>query len=88
LYSPGCCGTCFVDQAGLRLRSAFASIVLGLKACTNTGSFITLKPINIRNSVKLKKILVGLKESILSYRTVRVTWGDRKVWETGSPLFH
>jgi hypothetical protein len=37
LYSPGCPGTHFVDQAGLELRnlpaSASASGVLGLKAC-------------------------------------------------------
>jgi hypothetical protein len=36
LYSPGCPGTHFVDQAGLKLRNppASASGVLGLKACT------------------------------------------------------
>jgi hypothetical protein len=35
LYSPGCPGTHFVDQAGLELRylPASASRVLGLKAC-------------------------------------------------------
>jgi hypothetical protein len=37
LYSPGCPGTHFVDQAGFELRnlpaSASASRVLGLKAC-------------------------------------------------------
>jgi hypothetical protein len=35
LYSPGCPGTYFVDQAGLELRNppASASRVLGLKAC-------------------------------------------------------
>jgi hypothetical protein len=34
LYSPGCPGTHFVDQAGLELRNlpASASLVLGLKA--------------------------------------------------------
>jgi hypothetical protein len=38
LYSPGCPGTHFVDQAGLELRKppATASQVLGLKACTTT----------------------------------------------------
>jgi hypothetical protein len=38
LYSPGCPGTHFVDQAGLELRNppAFASLVLGLKACATT----------------------------------------------------
>jgi hypothetical protein len=41
LYSPGCPGTHFVDQAGLELRNppASASQVLGLKACaTKPGS--------------------------------------------------
>jgi hypothetical protein len=35
LYSPGCPGTHFVDQAGLKLRilPASASRVLGLKVC-------------------------------------------------------
>jgi hypothetical protein len=38
LYSPGCPGTHFVDQAGLELRNlpASASRVLRLKACTTT----------------------------------------------------
>jgi hypothetical protein len=36
--SPGCSGTHFVDQAGLKLRNlpASASLVLGLKACATT----------------------------------------------------
>jgi hypothetical protein len=41
LYSPGCPGTHFVDQAGLELRNlpASASRVLGLKAwATKPGS--------------------------------------------------
>jgi hypothetical protein len=38
LYSPGCPGTHFVDQAGLELRNLpdSASCVLGLKACATT----------------------------------------------------
>ena len=48
LYSPGCPGTHFVDQAGLELRDppASASQVLGLKACAtmpSKNSFICLK---------------------------------------------
>jgi hypothetical protein len=41
LYSPGCPGTHFVDQAGLELRNppASASRVLGLKACATTPSW-------------------------------------------------
>jgi hypothetical protein len=40
LYSSGCPGTHFVDQAGLKLRNlpASASQVLGLKACATTPS--------------------------------------------------
>jgi hypothetical protein len=38
LCNPGCHGTHFVDQAGLKLRNppASASQVLGLKACATT----------------------------------------------------
>jgi hypothetical protein len=38
LYSPGCPGNHFVDQAGRELRSlpASSSQVMGLKACTTT----------------------------------------------------
>jgi hypothetical protein len=38
LFSPGCPGTHFVDQAGLEFRNppASASRVLGLKACATT----------------------------------------------------
>jgi hypothetical protein len=38
LYSPGCPGTHYVDQAGLELRNplASASQVLGFKACATT----------------------------------------------------
>jgi hypothetical protein len=40
LYSPGCPGTHFVNQAGLELRNppASTSRVLGLKACTTMPS--------------------------------------------------
>jgi hypothetical protein len=40
LYSPGCPGTHFVDQAGLELRNppASASWVLGLKVCATMPS--------------------------------------------------
>jgi hypothetical protein len=44
LYSPGCPGTHFVDQAGLKLRNppVSASRVLGLKACATTFWFLFL----------------------------------------------
>jgi hypothetical protein len=42
LHSPGCPGTHFLDQAGLKLRNlpASASQVLGLKACATTSGSI------------------------------------------------
>jgi hypothetical protein len=42
LYSLGCPGTHFVDQAGLELRNppASASQVLGLKACATTARLL------------------------------------------------
>jgi hypothetical protein len=36
LYSPGCPGSHSVDQAGLELRNASNSQVLGLKVCATT----------------------------------------------------
>jgi hypothetical protein len=41
LYSPGCPGTHFVDQTGLKLRNlpASASRVLGLKVCATTPGY-------------------------------------------------
>jgi hypothetical protein len=44
LYSPGCPGTHFVDQAGLELRNlpASASQVLGLKACATTACRVSI----------------------------------------------
>jgi hypothetical protein len=43
LYSTGCPGTHFVDQAGLKLRNppASASQVLGLKVCATAAHRIT-----------------------------------------------
>jgi hypothetical protein len=52
LYSPGCPGAHFVDQAGLELRNppASASRVLGLKACATTPGvslyFFKIKKVN------------------------------------------
>ena len=44
LYSPGCPGTHFVNQAGFELRNppGSASLVLGLKACATMPSHPTL----------------------------------------------
>jgi hypothetical protein len=56
LYSPGCPGTHFVDQAGLKLRNlpASASRVLGLKACA------TMPGLNL---LVLSKVVELQKES-------------------------
>jgi hypothetical protein len=50
LYSPGCPGTHFVDQASLELRNppASASQVLGLKACTTTPGLTSLNEIALK----------------------------------------
>jgi hypothetical protein len=48
LYSPGCPGTHFVDQAVLKLRNqpASASQVLGLKVCATMPGIFTIIIIN------------------------------------------
>jgi hypothetical protein len=54
LYSPGCPGTHFVNQAGLELRNppASASQVLGLTACTTTAW--------LRNPILKKKKIMSV----------------------------
>jgi hypothetical protein len=59
LYNPGCPGTHFVDQAGLKPRNppVSASQVLGLKECTTTArqsmSFLgELSPLMLRGIKK------------------------------------
>jgi hypothetical protein len=51
LYSPGCPGTQFVDQAGLELRnppvSASRVRVLGLKACATTPCSVLLLKLHV-----------------------------------------
>ena len=59
LYSPGCPGPHFVDQAGLELRNppASASRVLGLKACTTTpGSYFQFKKKGSSTSIIISEI--------------------------------
>jgi hypothetical protein len=58
LYSPGCPGTPFVEQAGLELRNppASASGVLGLKVCATTPGNIQgflLFQMNLRISLSI-----------------------------------
>jgi hypothetical protein len=70
LCRPGCPGTHFVDQAGLKLRNlpASASRVLGLKACATipgfricliSGPFLCLSvlPVHIRTTVSFHVLL-------------------------------
>jgi hypothetical protein len=51
LYSLGCPGTHFVDQAGLKLRHppVSASQVLGLKVCTTTAQLVSVFYYSFRN---------------------------------------
>jgi hypothetical protein len=59
LYSPGCPGTHFVEQAGLELRNppASASQVLGLKVCTTPpGNFTILKMLSVTKSRNHKSL--------------------------------
>jgi hypothetical protein len=59
LYSPGCPGIHFVDQAGLELRNppASASRVLGLKACgTTPGSVLTFESRMLTKSLNYSSI--------------------------------
>jgi hypothetical protein len=60
LYSPGCSGTHFVDQAGLELRNppASASRVLGLKACATMPGHIS---INTQFYILLERSLIYLR---------------------------
>jgi hypothetical protein len=62
LYSSGCPGTHFVDQAGLELRNppASASQVLGLKVCTTMPSLKIL--LNSLCCIHLYSLLVYLVE--------------------------
>jgi hypothetical protein len=48
LYSSGCPGTHFVNQAALELRNppVSASRVLGLKACATTSGFVVVPDFN------------------------------------------
>jgi hypothetical protein len=63
LYSPGCPGTHFVDQAGLKLRNppVSASQVLGLKACATTAPpfkiffYFLFFSITVKNHKKRKR---------------------------------
>jgi hypothetical protein len=74
LYSPGCPGTHFVDQAGLELRNipASASRVLELKACATTPNF-------------MDKVLIELFLSKTYYCCAetswqKAAWGGRVNW--------
>jgi hypothetical protein len=61
LYSPGCPGTHFVDQAGLELRNppASASRVLGLKVCTTTpGSTYCFLKVHFRQQIAWSEVML------------------------------
>jgi hypothetical protein len=70
LYSPGCPGTHFVDQAGLELRNppASASQVLGLKVCITTDqcAFIFKVDCSLKIKHKVRRALYSPKLATLS----------------------
>jgi hypothetical protein len=63
LYSPGCPGAHFVDQAGLELRNppASASRVLGLKACATTPGW--LRPFLMSEFSQLQSSTLALTDN-------------------------
>jgi hypothetical protein len=57
LYSPGCPGTLFVKQAGLKLRSAYFCLqMVGLKVCSTMPGFCIFLMEEILVLVKSTKI--------------------------------
>jgi hypothetical protein len=72
LCSPGCPGTHFVEQAGLKLRvpPASASQVLGLKACA------TMAQLSLSLSLSLKIYLFDICEYTVFRHTRRVPLQD------------
>ena len=75
LYSPGCPGTHFVDQAGLELRNlpASSSRVLGLKVYTTTPS----EPFLIEPYILYFSIL---RLCLIKTIIMRVNTGQRLCW--------
>jgi hypothetical protein len=71
LYSPGCSGTHFVDQAGLELRNlpASASRVLGLKACSTKSSLTFFTKSEVRVQEHCSR--VSQSQTILCFRITR-----------------
>jgi hypothetical protein len=100
LYSPGCPGTHFVDQAGLELRNppASASCVLGLKVCATTpgqhlafelcdcpGSSDIWGKFELNRATKISRVRkVGLEENKLRHL---VLWGLRGVGEDKAAFY-
>jgi hypothetical protein len=76
LYSPGCPGTHFVDQAGLELRNlpapATASQVLGLKACATTPGCICC--VNLSVSEDLFCQALYFTENLSTHSLTLLTW--------------
>jgi hypothetical protein len=66
LYSPGCPGTHFVDQAGLKLRNppASASRVLGLKVCTTTARLLWVFVVVVGNGGQDLCVAVNLELAV------------------------
>jgi hypothetical protein len=86
MYSPGCPGTHFVDQAGLELRNlpASASWVLGLKACATMpgikifSNFILYKTDSESVALHTFNLHIGVTEAgvAVSSRPAWVPWEE------------
>ena len=80
LYSPGCPGTHFVDQADLELRNppASASWVLGLKACATTAqlcsTLLVIREMQIKTILKFYLTPVRMAK-IKNSSDSRCWWG-------------
>jgi hypothetical protein len=86
LCSPGCPGTHFVDQAGLKLRNppASASQVLGLKACATTPGVHKHFYYSLTGSVVNKNVLKCTADKINSIQIwLSMLFGEKLYIETG-----
>jgi hypothetical protein len=72
--SPGCPGAHSVDQAGLELRNplAFASRVLGLKACATTARLMVV-------------VLLGVHGYNSTWQSGPLEFGPESKWDSCSP---
>jgi hypothetical protein len=98
LYSPGCPGTHFVDQAALELRNLpdSTSQVLGLKACATTAqqikSFLSNRNSFVLLEAKKSQIMATLdlksmESPFLTGDASYVSLSDLRTLKSTSPIF-